>query len=104
MPTPGFVYMMASQHTGTLYVGVTSSLLRRVAEHKAEATDGFTQRYHVRLIVHFEAFSDIRDALVREKQIKKWRRAWKIALIEQHNPTWRDLYPSLLATSGSMHA
>lgn len=104
MSTPGFVYLLASQHSGILYVGVTSNLLRRIAEHKTGAAEGFTRRYRVHHLVHYEAFDDIRQAILREKRLKAWRRAWKVDLIEQHNPYWRDLYPSLLDSAGAMLA
>ena len=87
----GFVYIMASRRNGTLYVGVTNDLLRRVAEHKAEVDDGFTKRYGVKTLVYFEIFDNFTYAIQREKQLKSWRRAWKIALIERDNKQWRDL-------------
>ena len=82
---------MASRRNGTLYVGVTNDLLRRVAEHKAEVDDGFTKRYGVKTLVYFEIFDNFTSAIQREKQLKSWRRAWKIALIERENKQWRDL-------------
>ena len=92
MPRPGFVYLLASRPNGTLYVGVTSDLVRRVAEHKTDGVAGFTKRYGVHRLVYFERYEAIRDALVREKQLKKWNRAWKLRLVREANPTWRDLY------------
>ncbi len=86
------VYILASRRNGTLYVGVTSDLMRRVWEHRNEVVDSFTKRYHVHRLVHVEFFERIDDAIRREKQLKKWRRAWKLALIEGENPQWNDLY------------
>ena len=93
MPTSGYVYLLASQRNGTLYTGVTSDLVRRVAQHRSGSDSGFTSTYGVTRLVYVEAHADIRDAIRREKQIKKWRRAWKLRLIEADNPAWRDLYP-----------
>jgi putative endonuclease len=86
-----FVYMLASRRNGTLYVGVTNDLAKRVEEHKSKSVPGFTRRYNVDILVWYEAFADIRDAIAREKQIKGWNRAWKIRLIEQRNSGWNDL-------------
>jgi putative endonuclease len=86
-----FVYLVASQAYGTLYVGVTGNLGGRALEHRGGLREGFTKRYGVHQLVWFEEFSDIHDAIAREKRIKKWRRAWKIELIEKTNPTWTDL-------------
>ncbi|MES1977165.1 MAG: GIY-YIG nuclease family protein [Pseudomonadota bacterium] len=91
-----FVYLVASGKNGTLYVGVTSNLVRRVYEHKNGLTEGFTSRYAVQNLVWFESTSSIEAAIDREKQIKNWKREWKIALIEENNPGWDDLYESLL--------
>ena len=91
-----YVYLLASQPQGTLYVGVTNDLARRVFEHKNDLTEGFTQRYGVHRLVYYETYGDIREAIAREKAIKKWRRAWKVALIERENPTWSDLYDQLI--------
>ena len=88
---PVFVYVLASRPRGALYVGVTNNLRRRLSEHRDPAAPGFTARYQIRTLVHVEAFDSSYDALVREKRVKRWRRAWKIDLVEQHNPTWRDL-------------
>jgi putative endonuclease len=87
---------MASKKRGTLYVGVTSNLLRRVAEHVTGDVAGFTARYGVKLLVYFEATSGIEGAILREKQIKRWNRDWKINLIERDNPDWSDLAVRLL--------
>ena len=86
-----FVYMLASQRNGTLYVGVTNDLARRVSEHKNKSVPGFTKRYGVGSLVWYESFGDIDDAIAREKQIKGWNRAWKIRLIEKENSGWNDL-------------
>ncbi len=90
-----YVYIMASRRNGTLYIGVTNDLARRVYQHKHGLIDGFTKRYDVKLLVHFEVTDDIRAAIQREKNLKKWPRGWKIALIEEANPDWRDLYADL---------
>jgi putative endonuclease len=90
-----FVYLMASKPYGTLYVGVTSMLAARAAEHREEVLEGFTKKYGVNVLVWFEEFADVHDAIRREKQIKKWQRAWKIELIEKVNPTWQDLFPKI---------
>ena len=86
-----FVYILANQKNGTLYVGVTNNLARRIAEHKAKLVPGFTRKYGVDRLVYFEAFESILEARAREHALKRWRRAWKIALIEELNPDWRDL-------------
>jgi putative endonuclease len=86
------VYILASKPRGTLYVGVTSDIGRRVFEHKTGVVGGFTTRYGVHRLVYAESHGSMDEAILREKQIKKWRRAWKIEMIERDNPTWRDLY------------
>ena len=86
------VYILANQRNGTLYVGVTSDLMKRVYEHKNNLVSGFTQKYNIHRLVYFETTDDIHSAIRREKQIKKWNRNWKIELIEKNNPDWRDLY------------
>lgn len=91
-----FVYMLASRRNGTLYVGVTNDLIRRVGEHKSKAVPGFSKRYGVGMLVWFETFSDINDAIAREKQIKGWNRLRKIRLIEKENSGWNDLAPGLI--------
>lgn len=95
MSKPGYVYILASKKNGTLYIGVTSDLLKRVWQHREESTKGFTSRYGVKLLVFYEVHDSIDLAIVREKAMKKWRRAWKIELIESSNPHWRDLYPDI---------
>ena len=94
-PRPGFVYILASRPNGTLYVGVTNDLARRVAEHRAGRAGSFTTEYGVHRLVYVEEHADIRDALVRERRLKKWNRAWKLRLIREQNPTWRDLAESV---------
>ncbi len=96
MPKAGYVYILASRRNGTLYTGVTHDVARRVWEHKHDLIEGFTRQYQVHRLVYYEWHRDIRDAIRREKQIKKWKRAWKIRLIEERNPEWRDLYDELL--------
>jgi putative endonuclease len=91
-----FVYILASKRNGTLYIGTTSNLTRRVYEHKNDLVCGFTKKYNIRSLVYYEVTDDMGSALAREKQLKKWRRSWKIALIETQNPGWRDLYYELL--------
>jgi len=86
-----YVYMLASRKNGTLYVGVTSDLYQRVDEHKQNLVDGFTKRYDVHNLVWYEVHQDIWEAITREKQIKKWKRRWKLQLIEETNPEWNDL-------------
>ena len=90
------VYILASKRNGTLYVGVTTDLVKRVYEHKNDLVEGFTKKYHVHMLVHFEMHGDIVTAITREKQIKKWNRSWKIELIEKANAQWRDLYDGIL--------
>ena len=89
------VYIMASDRNGTLYVGVSSDLARRVYEHRHGVTGGFTGRYDVKRLVYLEPFDDVEHALQRERQIKKWNRSWKLDLIERTNPQWLDLYDRL---------
>ncbi|HZX78583.1 GIY-YIG nuclease family protein [Lysobacter sp.] len=89
-------YILASRRNGTLYVGVTTNLIRRVHEHRTGVASGFTQRYHIHSLVWFEQHESIKSAIEREKAIKEWRRAWKLKLIESTNPRWRDLYPDII--------
>ena len=88
-----WVYILASQRNGTLYVGVTNHLVRRVQEHREGLVPGFTRRYRIKSLVYFEVHHDIHAAIAREKRIKRWRRKWKLELIEASNPQWRDLWP-----------
>jgi putative endonuclease len=90
------VYILASQRNGTLYTGVTSDLIKRIWEHKNGVAEGFSKRYGVHLLVYFELHSNMLSAITREKQMKKWNRAWKIRLIESVNPEWRDLYNEII--------
>ena len=90
-----FVYIMASRRNGTLYIGVTSNLVRRVWHHKQSVVEGFTSKYGIKMLVYFEPHESAESAITREKQLKKWERAWKIRLIEQSNPEWRDLYSAI---------
>jgi len=91
----GFVYIMANRKNGTIYIGVTSDLIGRVYQHREGLVPGFTKRYGCELLVWFEAYDDLQDARLRELQIKEWKRAWKIKLIEENNLEWDDLYPVL---------
>ena len=87
-----YVYIMASKKGGTLYTGLTSILPKRTWEHKNEVADGFTKKYSVRRLVYYEVFDEFEAAVKREKSLKRWRRQWKINLIEKENPDWNDLY------------
>jgi putative endonuclease len=91
-----YVYLLASRKDGTLYLGVTRDLVRRTYQHREKLLPGFSARYDVRRLVWFEIYDDPTNAIEREKEIKKWRRVWKIELIEKENPDWRDLYPEIL--------
>jgi putative endonuclease len=91
-----YVYLLASKKNGTLYIGVTSDIIKRVYEHKNKSADGFTEKYDVSLLVYYEIFDDIVSAIEREKQLKNWKRAWKVTLIEKENSEWNDLYETLL--------
>ena len=90
-----YVYILASKKRGTLYIGVTNDLRKRVYEHKNRLVNGFTKRYNVHILVYYEQTINIESAIQREKQLKKWYRAWKIELIEKQNPEWYDLYGDL---------
>jgi putative endonuclease len=96
MPGQPCVYILASQRNGTLYVGVTSDLVKRIWEHKSDAVDGFTRKYGVHDLVYYELHADMLAAIAREKQLKKWNRTWKIELIETGNPEWRDLWEEIV--------
>ncbi len=91
-----YVYLLSSKKNGTLYVGVTNDLMRRVGEHKLGLIEGFTNKYKINKLVYFETYNDINEAILREKRIKKWNRNWKIKIIEEMNPEWNDLYEDLL--------
>lgn len=86
-----YTYILASKRNGTLYIGVTSDLIRRIDEHKNHAVEGFTAKYDIGHLVWYELHDDIEQAITREKQLKKWNRAWKLELIEKDNPDWKDL-------------
>jgi len=92
-----YVYIAASKRNGTLYIGVTSNLLKRVYEHKNDLASGFTKKYQIHRLVYYEVHTDIRQAVTREKQMKKWKRQWKIELIEKANSGWKDLYNGLVS-------
>jgi len=91
-----YVYILASQRNGTLYVGMTNDLARRCYEHKHGMVEGFTKKYQVHTLVYYEAHNDVSEAIKREKQLKKWNRSWKIRLIEEKNPEWMELYDSIV--------
>ena len=91
-----YVYILANKKNGTLYIGVTKDLFKRIYEHKQNLVAGFTKKYNVHKLVYFEATTDIQSAIIREKQLKKWNRDWKIELIEKSNPDWKDLYYELV--------
>ncbi len=90
-----YVYILASQRNGTLYIGVTNDLIRRIWEHKQNLVEGFTKKYNIHILVWFESTPNIESAIVREKQIKHWNRKWKLRIIEEKNPQWEDLYNTL---------
>ena len=90
------VYILASQKNGTLYIGVTGNLVQRFWQHKNDLVEGFTKRYGIHMLVYYELHSDINSAITREKQLKKWNREWKLGLIEQNNPQWQDLWPTII--------
>lgn len=92
-----YIYILASQRNGTLYIGMTNDLVRRVWEHKNKAADGFTKLYGVDKLVYFEATENVESAIAREKQLKKWNRAWKLKIIEEKNPQWKDLYEEIIS-------
>lgn len=93
---PFYTYILASQRHGTLYIGSTNDLVRRVYEHKEKAIKGFTEKYEIDKLVYYEEFGEPDQAVARERQLKKWNRSWKIELIEKMNPTWEDLYDRVL--------
>ena len=89
------VYIITNQRNGTLYIGVTSNIVRRILEHKNKSKESFTSRYDLNTLVYYELANTMRAAITREKQLKKWKRKWKIRLIEELNPSWEDLFPAL---------
>jgi putative endonuclease len=91
-----YLYILASKRNGTLYIGVTNNLTKRVYEHKNNLVSGFTKKYGVHILVYYEVFSDVDQAILREKRMKKWKRQWKIELIGKNNPYWKDLYEELI--------
>jgi len=91
------VYILASKRNGTLYIGVTSDLVKRVWQHKHDAVEGFTKKYSVHTLVYYEMHTRMAEAIRREKQLKRWNRAWKIELLERENPQWVDLWPTIIA-------
>jgi putative endonuclease len=95
-----YVYILASGRNGTLYVGVTNDLIRRLYEHRNDLVAGFTKQYRTHDLVYFEVHDDVREAIAREKRLKRWHRAWKIELIEKQNAGWKDLWPMLAQGGG----
>ena len=91
-----YVYILANKKKGTLYIGVTNNLIKRIYEHKNNVIEGFTKKYAAHLSVYYLEYKDIEGAIIKEKQLKKWKREWKIKLIEQSNPDWDDLYGTIL--------
>lgn len=96
MNKQGYVYILASGYNGALYVGAATDLIKRVHQHKEGLVEGFTKKYEVKTLVYYELFDDFQEAFLREKQIKAWKREWKIKLIEKNNARWEDLYFALL--------
>lgn len=95
MTSSSYVYILASQRNGSLYIGVTGNLGQRVWQHKNHEVAGFSQKYCIEQLVYYEIFDDIEGAIKREKQLKKWNRDWKLELIEQMNPDWKDLFEDI---------
>ena len=93
---PSYVYILSNKTQGTLYIGVTSDLIKRIYQHKSEFVDSLTSKYNLKLLVYYEIHNDINEAIKKEKQLKRWRRDWKIKLIEKSNPKWCDLYGSII--------
>jgi putative endonuclease len=91
-----YLYILATKKNGTLYVGITANLIKRVFEHKSNVVEGFTQKYNIHNLVYYEVYTDINNAIQREKNIKKWNRNWKIKLINTKNPEWNDLYEVII--------
>ena len=90
-----YVYILASRKDGVIYIGVTNDIVRRIYEHRIKAVPGFTAKYNITRLVWFEIYDDPTNAITREKELKKWKRAWKVQLIEAQNPDWNDLYESI---------
>ncbi len=95
MSKKGYVYILSNNTNNVLYIGVTNDLIRRIYEHKEKIIAGFTQKYNVNKLIYFEIYEDIEQAIIREKQLKNWHRAWKIKLIKEHNPEFNDLYEQI---------
>jgi len=93
---PYYVYILASKRNGTLYIGVTNNLVRRIYEHKNGLQEGFTKKHSVKTLVYFEQTENINSAILKEKRLKSWKRSWKIQLIEKSNPNWKDLYTEII--------
>ena len=91
-----YVYILTNQRNGTLYIGVTNNLIKRVYEHKEKFVEGFAKKYDLNILIYYESTVDVRSAIEREKQLKYWNRSWKIRLIEEKNPNWEDLYFKLI--------
>jgi putative endonuclease len=91
-----YIYILSNQKNGTLYIGVTSNLIRRIREHKERKVEGFTKKYNIDKLIYYEVYGEVGMALYREKQLKKWKREWKLELIEKENPSWNDLSGSLI--------
>jgi putative endonuclease len=91
-----YLYILANKKNGTLYIGVTGDLIKRIYEHKQKIVKGFTKKYYVHNLVYYEVYRDIEEAILREKQMKKWNRKWKIRVIEEKNPEWEDLYSEII--------
>jgi len=90
-----YVYIMTNKPNGTLYIGVTNDLVRRIYEHRNSIIDGFTKKYNLKMLVYFEMFDRVEDAILKEKRLKKWNRQWKVEMIEKSNPDWVDLYDQI---------
>ena len=90
-----YVYILASRKDGAIHIGVTNDIVRRVYEHRIKAVPGFTSKYNITQLIWFEIYDDTTNAITREKELKKWKRAWKVRLIEEKNPEWKDLYESI---------
>lgn len=97
-----FVYILASERNGTLYIGMTNNLAHRVHQHKTGMIDGFTTKYKVNKLVYYQQGSDVNKIIEREKQLKKWNRAWKLSLIDQFNPEWKDLFTEIAGLDGNI--
>jgi putative endonuclease len=95
MRKDSYIYILASNRNGTLYVGVTSDLVKRISEHKSKQVKGFSKKYNVTTLVYYEVHAGIEEAIIREKAIKAWKRKWKLELIEKNNPQWKDLYEEI---------